>query len=343
MRGFAVIFLVLIASGAVQADLAKFAEALKTPQGERNLMQFTAFQKEHSKSYDDAHQFAARFLVFSENLEKIEAMNKMDPDASYAMNEFGDLSEEEFARTMLGHKPIFEFSNLPKASAPVRDAPASFDWREKGGVTEVKNQGQCGSCWAYSTTGAIEGAIYKKTNKLVSLSEQNLVDCDHECVTDEGQQICDSGCKGGLPISAYSYVMKNGLMSESDYPYKGADGTCRFDKSKVAATISSFKQLSKDEKEIAAQLAENGPVSIGINASWMQFYFGGISNPILCSPNKLDHGVLIVGFGTDASKGKDYWIIKNSWGPKWGEQGYYRIVRGTGKCGVNQMATIAIA
>merc|ERR1712083_1121866 len=190
----------------------------------------------------------------------------------------------------------------------------SFDWRQKGAVNAVKDQKQCGSCWAFSTVANIEGVNFVKTQKLLSLSEQELVDCDKKS---------DQGCQGGLPSNAFQFLIssKTGLEAESKYPYTARDGSCRVQK--------------------ADELVQYGPLSIGINAGPMQWYRGGIADPwsILCNPKSLDHGVAIVGFGSES---KPYWVIRNSWGASWGEEGYYRIVRGQGKCGLNTDVTTAV-
>ena len=171
---------------------------------------------------------------------------------------------------------------------------------------------------------------------MTSLSEQDLVDCDHNG---------DQGCNGGLPSQAMQYVINaGGIESEKAYPYYASDQQCKYNSKvptkKVAATISSYERVSQDEDQMAAYLVKNGPLSIGINAQWMQFYNSGISNPKVCNPAGLDHGVLIVGYGVENST--KFWIIKNSWGEDWGEQGYYRIVRGVGKCGLNRMVVHSV-
>jgi len=178
---------------------------------------------------------------------------------------------------------------------------------------------------------------FLKTKQLVSLSEQELVDCDK-------QKGGDEGCQGGLPANAYKDMIANkiGLELESDYPYVAKDGQCAAAQAKVKVFISNWTQISQDEDQIAAALVQYGPLAIGINAGPMQWYSGGVAKPlkILCNPSKLDHGVAIVGFGEDS--GSKYWIIRNSWGETWGEKGYYRIERGTGACGLNTMVTTAM-
>ncbi|CAN1314699.1 Probable cysteine protease RD19B, partial [Linum perenne] len=208
----------------------------------------------------------------------------------------------------------------------------------------TNKQGSCGSCWSFSVTGALEGAHFLSTGKLVSLSEQQLVDCDHGA--------CDAGCNGGLMTSAYEYTLKaGGLEREEDYPYTGTDGTCKFDKNKIVASVANFSVVSSDEDQIAANLVKHGPlsISVGINAIFMQTYIGGVSCPYIC-PKSQDHGVLLVGYGSAGYapirlKEKPYWIIKNSWGENWGEGGYYKICKGTGKnlCGMDTMVSSVAA
>jgi len=231
---------------------------------------------------------------------------------------------------------------------PTDALPEDFDWRDHGAVTSVKNQGSCGSCWSFSTTGGLEGANFLATGKLESLSEQQLVDCDHECDPEEAGS-CDSGCNGGLMNSAFEYTLKaGGLMREEDYPYTGTDrGTCKFDKSKIVASVANFSVISLDEDQIAANLVKNGPLAVAINAVFMQTYVGGVSCPYICS-KRLDHGVLLVGYGSAGyapvrMKEKPFWIIKNSWGENWGENGFYKICRGRNICGVDSMVSTVAA
>ncbi|RUS89656.1 hypothetical protein EGW08_002577 [Elysia chlorotica] len=296
---------------------------------------FVAFKAKHNKVYGSYREEAKRFMVFCANMDKVKEYQRQDKgSAVYGATKFADISEEEFKKQYLGLKaPASGFRSVwPDAEIPRSSFPTSWDWRDHGAVTPVKNQGACGSCWAFSTTGNIEGQWALVNKKLYSLSEQELVDCDK----------IDEGCNGGLPTQAYEAIMKiGGLETEKDYKYDGYDEKCKFDKSDVVVTLSGAVNISKNETDMAAWLYQNGPISIGINAFAMQFYLGGIAHPwkIFCDPESLDHGVLIVGYGVE--KGEPYWIVKNSWGEDWGRQGYYYVYRGDGTCGLNQMCTSA--
>ncbi|VEN63981.1 unnamed protein product [Callosobruchus maculatus] len=243
---------------------------------------------------------------------------------------------------MHGLRPDLRLENeVPFSNAKIPDIelPTEFDWRQKNAVTEVKDQGMCGSCWAFSTTGNVEGQYAIKYGKLLEFSEQELVDCDK----------LDDGCNGGLMDNAYRTIEKmGGLETEEDYPYEAENEKCHFVKSKSKVQLSGAVNISHDETDMAKWLVKNGPIAIAINANAMQFYVGGVSHPwkMLCSPKNLDHGVLIVGYGVHKypkfNKTLPYWIVKNSWGPRWGEQGYYRVYRGDGTCGLNQTPSSAI-
>ncbi|XP_065631449.1 cysteine protease RD19A [Quercus suber] len=313
---------------------------------------FTLFKKKYGKSYANQEEHAFRFKVFQKNLKRARRHQRMDPSAIHGVTQFSDLTRSEFKRTVLGLRGSRRLRLPTDANTapilPTEGLPEDFDWRDHGAVTEVKNQGSCGSCWSFSATGALEGANYLATGKLVSLSEQQLVDCDHECDPEEAGA-CDSGCNGGLMNSAFEYTLKaGGLMKEKDYPYTGTDrGTCKFDKSKIAAAVSNFSVVSLDEDQIAANLVKNGPLAVAINAVFMQTYVGGVSCPYICS-KRLDHGVLLVGYGSSGyapvrMKEKPYWIIKNSWGESWGESGFYKICRGRNICGVDSMVSTVAA
>ncbi|KAG8497874.1 hypothetical protein CXB51_007206 [Gossypium anomalum] len=310
---------------------------------------FSLFKARFKKSYASEEEHDYRFKVFRANLRRAERHQKLDPSATHGVTQFSDLTPGEFRKRFLGLRRLRLPEDANQAPIlPTDNLPEDFDWREKGAVTPVKNQGSCGSCWSFSTTGALEGANFLATGKLVSLSEQQLVDCDHECDPEEAGS-CDSGCNGGLMNSAFEYTLKaGGLMREEDYPYTGTDrGTCKFDKSKIVAKVANFSVVSLDEDQIAANLVKNGPLAVAINAVFMQTYIGGVSCPYICS-KRLDHGVLLVGYGSAGYapirlKDKPHWIIKNSWGETWGENGYYKICRGRNVCGVDSLVSTVAA
>lgn len=300
------------------------------------LGQFKEFMEKYNKAYSSQEEADHRLRIFHENLKTAEKLQSLDQgSAEYGVTKFSDLTEEEFRSTYLNpllsqwtlHQPM-------KPAAPAKGpAPASWDWRDHGAVSSVKDQGMCGSCWAFSVTGNIEGQWFLKNGSLLSLSEQELVDCDG----------LDQACRGGLPSNAYEAIEKlGGLETETDYSYTGKKNKCDFTTRKVAAYINSSVELSKDEKEIAAWLAENGPISVALNAFAMQFYRKGVSHPlkIFCNPWMIDHAVLMVGYGE--RKGVPFWAIKNSWGEDYGEQGYYYLYRGSNACGINKMCSSAV-
>ncbi|KAJ7957816.1 Cysteine proteinase [Quillaja saponaria] len=311
---------------------------------------FTSFKAKFGKTYSNKEEHDYRFGVFKANLRRAKKHQKLDPSAVHGVTKFSDLTPSEFRRQFLGLKRLRLPVDAHQAPVlPTSDLPADFDWRDHGAVTPIKDQGSCGSCWAFSTVGALEGSNFLETGELVSLSEQQLVDCDHECDPEEYGS-CDAGCNGGLMTNAFEYTLKaGGLEREKDYPYTGRDAdTCKFDKSKIAASVNNFSVVSTDEDQIAANLLKNGPLSIGINAVFMQTYIGGVSCPYVCSKRLLDHGVLLVGYGSAGYapirfKEKPFWILKNSWGANWGENGYYKICRGRNVCGVDAMVSTVSA
>ncbi|KAH7537121.1 hypothetical protein FEM48_Zijuj03G0058200 [Ziziphus jujuba var. spinosa] len=312
---------------------------------------FRSFMEKYGKTYGSREEYVHRLGIFAKNMIRAAEHQLLDPTAVHGVTPFSDLSEEEFESMYTGfHGGGLGFGNGVSEAAPpleVGNLPENFDWREKGAVTEVKMQGICGACWAFSTTGALEGANFIATGKLLSLSEQQLVDCDNMCDAHE-KDACDNGCKGGLMTNAYKYLIQSGgLQEESSYPYTGKKGECKFQPEKVAVRIANFTNVPLDENQIAANLVHRGPLAVGLNAVFMQTYIGGVSCPLICFKKMLNHGVLLVGYGAKGFSilrlsDKPYWIIKNSWGKHWGEHGYYRLCRGHGICGINTMVSAVV-
>jgi len=313
------------------------------------LTSFLSWSQENGKSYSSKTEFERRLSIFNENLNRIDSLNaKYSPRTSFGVNKFADMSKEEFNAQYLSKTTLPRGANTLKQAKPrhtAAPAPESWDWRTQNIVTGVKDQGQCGSCWSFSTTGNVEGQWALKTGKLVGLAEQNLVDCDHECSTYDGEQSCDAGCEGGLMWNAFQYILtNNGIDSEESYPYTAEDGTCSFNSKNVAATIRNWTMISTNETDMMNWCYQNGPISVAVDATEWQFYIAGVY--WLPCTDSLDHGVLIVGYGTETDiidEQMDFWIIKNSWSEDWGEDGYIRIERGDDKCGVAEYPCSSLA
>nr|QOV03076.1 cathepsin L5 [Dysdercus peruvianus] len=304
--------------------------------------EWASFKAVHGKRYTDSKEEYFRLGVYLSNKQLIDEHNQKYANGQVSftlkMNHFGDQLPEEVSAQLNGlnktglltnRKPNYHFLSLKK-----NNLPKSVDWRTKGAVTPVKNQGRCGACWAFSTTGSLEGQIYKKTGKLVSLSEQNLIDCS-------GYRYGNQGCNGGLMDGGFDYIKQNkGIDSESSYPYEGVDRRCRYKKSNVAGTVSGYVDIPEDDEEALKEaVATVGPVSVGINAGLhsFTFYNSGVYDDNQCSAD-LDHGVLVVGYGEE--NGKQYWLVKNSWSAQWGESGYVRIARNQDNlCGIAKIAS----
>merc|ERR1719440_2154996 len=298
-----------------------FAAAGPLGDDEYNTL-WKAFKTDFKKAYDTVEEHAARFSTFKDNVDFITAHNAKSEEHGYTvgMNQFGDMSSKEFKKVMLTYRADLKKSN-PVKIFDTTATPASVDWATKGAVTPVKNQGQCGSCWAFSTTGSTEGAYQIATGKLLSFSEQELVDC----AGSYGNQ----GCNGGLMDNGFKYLEAKGDALESKYAYTAKTGTCSSQKSADPAlakgSVTSFNDVTSDSASQLMAAVSKGPVSVAIEAdqSGFQFYKSGVFSGT-CGTN-LDHGVLVVGYGTDS--GKDYWKVKNSWGTTWGDAGYIRLVK----------------
>jgi len=296
------------------------------------------FKLKYGRNLLTGQEHDARKNIFANNLKFIEKHNAEHAlglhTYTVGINQFADLTNEEFVQQFTGFKAM---DDLPESSVEIDvERPAEIDWRQKGAVTPVKNQAQCGSCWAFSTTGTIEGAYFKKTGKLVSLSEQNLMDCSR----------ANHGCNGGNPYMALLFtIQQGGIDTEESYPYEMRQGLCRYDENNVGATISGAKRIIQgSEADLQNAIGEIGPVSVAIDAahSSFQLYNGGVYHEPYCSSYRLDHGVLAVGYGTE--NGQDYYIVKNSWGKQWGLDGYIKMARNRqNNCGIATMACYAIA
>jgi len=286
---------------------------------------FTRWAKHHAKTYQ-SEEFLHRFLVFKSNLDYIRAHAEKNATYTLAMNKYGDLTNAEFVAQKNGYNYIHRehMRGLNVVELDTVGLPASVDWRTQNVLVGIKDQGQCGSCWAFSATGAVEAAhAIENSAAPISLSEQQLVDCS----TSFGNQ----GCNGGLMDQAFEYIEQTAQCYEADYPYTATDGTCQTTCTRQVKITGFTDVTPNDENQLAAAVAQQ-PVSVAVEADgadW-QFYSGGIISDA-CGTN-LDHGVIAVGYGTDGST--PYWIVRNSWGASWGEAGYVRLQRGTNECGI---------
>ncbi|KAJ4807746.1 hypothetical protein LUZ62_020312 [Rhynchospora pubera] len=323
---------IVLALSIIQSTATPFTE--KDLESEESLKALYERWISHHGLSRDLDDKAKKFNVFKDNVKYIHEFNKQGHSYELALNKFGAMTKEEFRSTYAGSK--IDHHRIRRGEArgsgsfmyeKVKSVPASVDWRLKGAVNPVKNQGQCGSCWSFSTIAAVEGINYIKTNKLVSLSEQQLVDCDREQ---------DEGCNGGLMDYAFEYIKNNrGVTTEAAYPYTAQDGTCH--SSNPVVTIDGHEKVPADDEKALLKAVANQPISVSIEASGrpFQFYSKGVfSGP--CGTD-LDHGVAVVGYGA-TTDGTKYWIVRNSWGSNWGEGGYIRFKRDitakTGLCGI---------
>jgi len=308
--------------------LSLLALAISIPINNEELKSlWSSWKSYYSKGYGVAEE-SARFAIFVENYKRIIEFNAENDDVKLAINKFADITGEEFKNLNAG---CFNFDGIHKtvrSGKPIPEVADSVDWRQKNAVTPVKNQQQCGSCWSFSTTGVLEGFNAIKSGKLLSFSEQQIVDCD----------TTDMGCNGGNMNTAMEYTASNGIELESDYPYTAQDGQCQYNKGKSNKANSGYNFIDTQSATALKAAIANQPVSIAIEADQrvFQFYNTGVIKKS-CG-DSLDHGVLAVGYTTVGKV--EAFIVKNSWGSDWGQQGYVYIStdgtqnNGNGVCGI---------
>ncbi|XP_072936607.1 cysteine proteinase B-like [Epargyreus clarus] len=280
---------------------------------------FEEFIKNHNKHYADEDEKAWRFIIFKHNLELINRQNAKSDSAAFDINMFTDLTPEEFIIIYTGYRGL-NASNCDSQEPNFKTAPDAFDWREQNKVTGIRNQERCGACWAFGAVGNLESQYAIKYNQILDFSEQQLVDCDKNSF----------GCSGTQDLAyPFMYWMEHGPMLEEDYKYEGSDGTCRADDSKAKAKISGCVAYStNDEEALKKALHDVGPLAIAIDATSIMHYNHGVMDGCTC--NSINHAVLLVGYGTE--KDIPFWVIKNSWGADWGEDGFFKVKRGVNSC-----------
>lgn len=298
------------------------------------------WKTKYGKEYQSEKEEVTRRMTWEKNLQFITLHNLEYSLGLHSyelgMNHLGDMTSEEVSFQLTGLRiPESRTRNSRYSkSNSTSELPASVDWRDKGCVTSVKSQGSCGACWAFSAAGALEGQLKLTTGRLVSLSPQNLVDCS--------SMYGNKGCHGGWMVDAYRYIIDNkGIDSEASYPYKAQDEKCHYNAAGRAATCSSYVEVSSgDEEALKDAVANAGPVSVAIDATQPTFFLfkNGIYDDPKCKVKEPNHAVLVIGYGTQ--DGNDYWLVKNSWGIYFGDQGYIRIARNHGnRCGIASYAS----
>ncbi|XP_070542695.1 pro-cathepsin H-like [Ptychodera flava] len=303
-------------------------------------LEFERWTEQYNKQYETEDEHRVRFEIWKKNVDMINKHNAGNHSYTLEVNKFADMGFEEFRKKYLITAPQNCSATQGNHIFHWRDIPKAFDWNKwtRKVVTDVKDQGFCGSCWSFSTTGALESHTAIAYSKLIPLSEQQLVDC--------AQAFNNHGCDGGLPSQAFEYIKyNNGLESEADYPYKGWEGKCKFNSSKTVAYVADIVNITMgDESGILDAVYNHGPVSIAYDVSIdFQFYKRGVYSSKLCrkSPEHVNHAVLATGFN-ETESGEKYWIVKNSWGADWGLHGYFWIKRGENMCGLADCASYPV-
>ncbi|KAL6507140.1 hypothetical protein OROHE_022039 [Orobanche hederae] len=303
----------------------------------RRALLFSRFAHRYGRRYEDAEEVQRRFQIFSENLKIIRSHNRKGLSYIMGINAFTDMTWDEFRKHHLGAAQ--NCSATMRGNHKLTDVilPESKDWRTTGIVSPVKNQGHCGSCWTFSTTGALEAAYAQAFGKGISLSEQQLVDC--------AGTFNNFGCNGGLPSQAFEYIKYNGgLETEDAYPYTGKDGVCKYSSENVGVQVLDSVNITLGaEDELKHAVAFARPVSVAFEVvNGFRAYKGGVYTSTKCGSSPLDvnHAVLAVGYGIE--NGIPYWLIKNSWGAEWGDNGYFKMEMGKNMCGVATCASYPV-
>lgn len=310
-----------------------------------------SFKDHHHKKYKNDIEENSRYKIFKKNLAEINQLNKNNPHTHFAINQFSDLDPKEFEMGFLN--PTLKESmqhmgqpNQARALTELQAAPANIDWSKLGATTPIKNQGSCGSCWAFSTTEQVESAIFMSGGQLQNLSAQQLTSCD----------MTDAGCNGGWPANAYNYMKANGIETTASYPYtsgSGISGTCNYNSSLALAHLTGFHygvtpcgdsacaSQSAQEANLQQVLANSGPASIVVYATPWQSYSSGIMTAQMCpgASSIQNHAIQLVGYDTDPATGKRFWIGRNQWGSNWGIGGYIHLELGTNACGLANFVT----
>jgi len=299
--------------------------------------QFKQWMKVHNKEYATSTEYEYKLDVFKNNLKRYAELNKKAVGVIHGPTIFSDITHEEFLEKWL----IKNFTSPKMRGEPINvhaplkskePFPSSYSWVAKGATTPIYNQGQCGSCWAFSTTESIESMCFLAGKPLIQLSMQQIVDCDTN----------DDGCNGGDPPTAYQYVIgAGGLETLADYPYTAQDGYCQFQSSEIARSIQSWEYVtqSQNEQQMQQFTYSTGPPSVCVDASSWDSYGGGVYTSSDCG-TQLDHCVQIVGWAQVS--GYNAWYVRNSWGTSWGYAGYLYVAIGQDACGIAQECTSAV-
>jgi cathepsin L len=306
--------------------------------------EFNEFKDAYSKVYKSLEEEQKRFNIFSENMDKIRSHNSAGLKYSMGVNMWTDMTEKEWSSTHLGYKHISTIHPaVHNKRRTFKALPKSVDWREAGVITNIKNQGSCGSCWAVCATEQMESYVALQSQTLLELSSQQVTSCAPNPLTCGGT----GGCQGSTPPLAYSYAQLFGLVLEEEYPYVSGNSMdtedCEYDLANISpvASITGYDNLpSNDMDAVMQHIAEVGPLAISVAASNFKNYNGGVFDGCSYDENiALNHAVQLVGYGTDEELG-DYWLVRNSWGARWGEEGYIRMKREANpQCGTDSTTT----